>query len=135
MMTIKQLYQDVFESVKGICDKTYLRSRPKSVEERIGSYIVVSLPYSIRNNEISSSGLYNDFITTVQIEIYVRDKVSASNPNGFNINVMDEKVERVRSKFPISTSNISVFNPAITMQDDDGDGFGVTIIQAALRTR
>lgn len=134
-MTIKQLYQDVFESVKGICDKTYLRSRPKSVEERIGSYIVVSLPYSIRNNEISSSGLYNDFITTVQIEIYVRDKVSASNPNGFNINVMDEKVERVRSKFPISTSNISVFNPAITMQDDDGDGFGVTIIQAALRTR
>ena len=134
-MTIKQLYQDVFESVKGICDKTYLRSRPKSVEESIGSYIVVSLPYSIRNNEISSSGLYNDFITTVQIEIYVRDKVSASNPNGFNINVMDEKVERVRSKFPISTSNISVFNPAITMQDDDGDGFGVTIIQAALRTR
>ena len=135
MMTIKQLYQDVFESVKGICDKTYLRSRPKSVEERIGSYIVVSLPYSIRNNEISNSGSYNDFTTTVQIEIYVRDKVSASNPNGFNVNVMDEKVEKVRSKFPISTSNISVFNPAITMQDDDGDGFGVTIIQAALRTR
>lgn len=135
MMTIKQLYQDVYESVKGICDKTYLRSRPKSVEERIGSYLVLSLPYAIRNNEIDESGAYNDFTTTVQIEIYVRDKVSASNPNGFNVNVMDEKVEEVRSVFPISTENVLVISPIITMQDDDGDGFGVTIIQARLRTR
>lgn len=135
MMTIKQLYQDVFESVKGICDKTYLRSRPKSVDKRIDSYLVVSLPYSIRNNEIDESGAYNDFSTTVQIEIYVRDKASASNPNAFNVNVMDEKVEKVRSVFPISTENLSVTNPVITMQDDDGDGFGVTIIQARLRTK
>ena len=135
MMTIKQLYQDVFESVKGICDKTYLRSRPKSVEERIGSYIVVSLPYSIRNNEMNDSGAYNDYSTTVQIEIYVRDKASASNPNGFNVNVMNEKVEKVRAVFPISTENVLAISPVITMQDDDGDGFGVTIIQARLRTK
>lgn len=135
MMTIKQLYQDVFESVKGICDKTYLRSRPKSVEERIGSYIVVSLPYSINNNEMNDSGAYNDYSTTVQIEIYVRDKVSASNPNGFNVNVMNEKVEKVRTVFPISTENVLAISPVITMQDDDGDGFGVTIIQARLRTK
>lgn len=135
MMTIKQLYQDVFESVKGICDKTYLRSRPKSVEERIGSYVVVSLPYSIRNNEMNDSGAYNDYSTTVQIEIYVRDKASASNPNGFNVNVMNEKVEKVRAVFPISTENVLVISPVITMQDDDGDGFGVTIIQARLRTK
>lgn len=135
MMTIKQLYQDVFESIKGICDKTYLRSRPKSVEERIGSYIVVSLPYSIRNNEMNDSGAYNDYSTTVQIEIYVRDKASASNPNGFNVNVMNEKVEKVRAVFPISTENVLVISPVITMQDDDGDGFGVTIIQARLRTK
>ena len=135
MMTIKQLYQDVFESVKGICDKTYLRSRPKSVEKRIGSYVVVSLPYSIRNNEMNDSGAYNDYSTTVQIEIYVRDKASASNPNGFNVNVMNEKVEKVRAVFPISTENVLVISPVITMQDDDGDGFGVTIIQARLRTK
>lgn len=134
-MTIKQLYQDVFESVKGICDKTYLRSRPKSVEDRIDSYLVLSLPYSIRNNEINESGAYNDFTTTVQIEIYVRDKVSASNPNEFNVNAMSEKVEKVFSIFPISTENILVISPIITMQDDDGDGFAVTIIQARLRTR
>lgn len=135
MMTIKQLYQDVFESVKGICDKTYLRSRPKSVEDRIDSYLVLSLPYAIRNNEINESGAYNDFTTTVQIEIYVRDKVSASNTNGFNVNVMSEKVEKVFSIFPISTDSVLVISPIITMQDDDGDGFAVTIIQARLRTR
>lgn len=135
MMTIKQLYQDVFESVKGICDKTYLRSRPKSVEDRIDSYLVLSLPYAIRNNEINESGAYNDFTTTVQIEIYVRDKVSASNTNGFNVNVMSEKIEKVFSIFPISTDSVLVISPIITMQDDDGDGFAVTIIQAMLRTR
>lgn len=134
-MTIKQLYQDIYDSVNGICDKTYLRSRPKSVEQKVGSYIVISLPYAIYNNEIDDSGSYNDYSTTAQIEIYVRDKVSASNPNAFNINVMDEKVEQVRSKFPISTDNCLVISPLITMQDDDGDGFGVTIIQARLRTK
>lgn len=135
MMTIKQLYQDVFESVNGICDRTYLRRRPKSVDKRIGSYIVVALPYTIVNNEISDSGVYNDFTTTAQIEIYVRDKVSASNPNELNVNVMSEKVAEALSMFPISTSNLSVTSPVVTMQDDEGDGFGVTIIQARLRTK
>lgn len=135
MMTIKQLYQDVYESVNGICDRTYLRRRPKSVDSRIGSYIVVALPYAIVNNEISESGAYNDFTTTAQIEIYVRDKVSASNPNELNVNVMSDKVAEAFSRFPISTGNLSVTSPVVTMQDDDGDGFGVTIIQARLRTK
>lgn len=134
-MTIKQLYQDVYKAVCGICDKTYLRSRPKSVDKRIDSYIVVYLPYAIRNNEISSDGEYNSFTTTAQIEIYVRDKAMASNQNQFNVNTMDEKVEKVRSIFPIVTDNIVVSNPSITLQTDDGDGFGVTIIQGNLRTK
>lgn len=134
-MTIKQLYQDIYKSVCGICDKTYLRSRPKAVDERVGSYIVIYLPYAIRNNEISSDGEYNSFSTTAQIEVYVRDKVSASNPNQFNVNAMDDIVEKVRGVFPIVTENIVVSSPSITLQTDDGDGFGVTIIQGNLRTK
>ena len=135
MMTTMQLYQDIYVAVKGICDKTYLRGRPKSVDSRIGSYIVIALPYLIRNNEMNDDGSYNDFSTTAQIEIYVRDKVSASTPNEFNVNVMDEKINEVLAKFPISSDNISVSRPRVTMQDDDGDGFGITIIQANLRTK
>ena len=135
MIAIKTLYYDIGTAVKGICDKVYPRSRPKSVDTKIDSYIVVYFPSVIRNNEISGSGSYNDYTTTVQIEVYVRDTVSSANPNGFNISKVDEKVQAVLEKFPISTKNILVSTPRITLQDDDGNGFSVTIIQGQLRTK
>lgn len=135
MIDIKTLYYDIGNAVKGICDKTYPRNRPKSVDTKIGSYIVVYFPSSIINNEISNDGRFNDFTTTAQIEIYVRDTVSASNPNGFNVNKVDEKVKAVLAKFPIITENIVVKSPRVTLQTDDGDGFSVTIIQGSLRTK
>ena len=135
MVSIKDLYFDIGNAMKGVCDKVYARNRPKSVDERIGSYIVVYFPSSIYNNEINSDGSYNDYTTTAQIEIYVRDKVSAKNPNTFDVATVDEKVRAVLGKFPISTDNILVSNPRITLQTDDGDGFSVTIIQGRLRTK
>ena len=135
MVSIKDLYFDIGNAMKGVCDKVYARNRPKSVDERIGSYIVVYFPSSIYNNEINSEGSYNDYTTTAQIEIYVRDKVSAKNPNTFDVATVDEKVRAVLGKFPISTDNILVSNPRVTLQTDDGDGFSVTIIQGRLRTK
>ena len=135
MVSIKDLYFDIGNAMKGVCDKVYARNRPKSVDERIGSYIVVYFPSSIYNNEINSEGSYNDYTTTAQIEIYVRDKVSAKNPNTFDVAAVDEKVRAVLEKFPISTDNILVSNPRVTLQTDDGDGFSVTIIQGRLRTK
>lgn len=135
MVSIKDLYFDIGNAMKGVCDKVYARNRPKSVDERIGSYIVVYFPSSIYNNEINSDGSYNDYTTTAQIEIYVRDKVSAKNPNTFDVATVDEKVRAVLGKFPISTDNILVSSPRVTLQTDDGDGFSVTIIQGRLRTK
>ena len=136
-MKIKDIYQGLWNAVDGICDKRYLKDRPKSVpvSERPDSYIVIRLPYSIYNNEISDSGEYNDFTTTAQIEIYVRDKVSSKNPNEFNVLAMDEKVEKVMKLFPIITEDFIVSRPSVTMQTGDGDGFAVTIIQGFLRTK
>ena len=136
-MKIKDIYQGLWNAVDGICDKRYLKDRPKSVpvSERPDSYIVIRLPYSIYNNEISDSGEYNDFTTTAQIEIYVRDKVSSKNPNEFNVLAMDEKVEKVMKLFPIITEDFVVSRPNVTMQIGDGDGFAVTIIQGFLRTK
>ena len=135
MVDLKSIYYDLGNAVKGVCDKIYPRNRPKSVEDRPNSYIVVKLPSVIINNEINDSGAYNDYTTTAQIEIYVRDKVSAKNPNTFDVATVDEKVRAVLGKFPISTDNILVSNPRITLQTDDGDGFSVTIIQGRLRTK
>lgn len=136
-MNIKELYQGLWNTVDGICDKRYLKDRPKSVlvNERPDSYIVISMPYAIYNNEIGDSGVYNDFTTTVQIEIFVRDKVSSKNPNEFNVLSMSDKVDKVMKLFPITTERFTVTRPRVTIQDGDGDGFSVTIIQGFLRTR
>lgn len=135
MISIKDLYFDVGNAVNGICDRVYARNRPKSVEDRPDSYIVVFFPAGIYNNEMNDDGSYNDYTTVAQIEVYVRDKSSSKNPNNFNVYKVDEKVRAVLEKFPISTENILVINPQITLQTDDGDGFSVTIIQGKLRTK
>ena len=135
MISIKTLYFDVGNAVKGICDRVYARNRPKAVDDRPDSYIVVFFPSGIYNNELNDDGSYNDYTTVAQIEVYVRDKSSSKNPNSFNVSKVDEKVRAVLEKFPISTENILVISPQITMQADDGDGFSVTIIQGKLRTK
>lgn len=135
MISIKTLYFDVGNAMKGVCDRVFPRNRPKAVDKKINSYIVVFFPSSIYNNEMNSDGSYNDYTTTVQIEVYVKDKVSAGNPNELDVTHVDEKVKAVMGRFPISTENILVTNPRITMQTDDGDGFSVTIIQGRLRTK
>jgi hypothetical protein len=135
MIDLNAIYTDLGKAVKGICTKVYPKNRPKSMDKTIDSYIVVFVPSDIFNNEISDNGAYNDYSAIAQIEIYVRDKVTASSPNGFMLSNMSEKVKKVMDIFPIKTTNISVTKPKVTMQADDGDGFSVVIIQANLRTR
>lgn len=135
MVSVKDLYYSVAEAVKKICDKTYYQDRPTSVDTTINSYLVISLPSAIENNELDPSGAYNDYTTTLLIEVYVRDRMSASNPIGINLQVMDEKVKKVLEKFPIDTAKIYVTRPEIVMQDNDESGFHVTLIRARLRTK
>lgn len=135
MVEIKEIYYDIGNALKGVCDKVYARSRPKAVDERVGSYLVVALPYRIRNGEMDPEGRYNDFETTAQIEVYVRDRVSAKNPNGADVVAMSEKVGEVMRRFPIATERMVARRPRVTLEGDDGDGFGVAVVQADVRTR
>lgn len=134
-MNIKDMYYDVGNAVKGVCDRVYAHDRPKAVSDRPDSYIVVVFPSVIFNNEMNSEGTFNDYTTTAQIEIYVRNKVSAKNPGAFDVAAMNDKVSAVLKRFPIATKNIIVMKPRVTLQTDDGDGFAVTIVQGQLRTR
>lgn len=134
-MDLKQIYYDLGNAVKGICDVVIARNRPDTVDKHYDSFIVVSLPYAIRNNEISDDGSYNDYSTTVQISVYTRNRVSSSLGNCTDLDAMDEKLERVLSVFPIRTPRIIVTSPKVILQTDDGDGFDITIIQGRLRTR
>jgi len=79
MISIKALYYGIAKAVSGICDKGYYQDRPTSVADRPDSYVVIHFPSSIYNNEIGQKGEYRDFDTTVQLEVYIRDKMSAEN--------------------------------------------------------
>ena len=135
MISIKALYYGIAKAVSGICDKGYYQDRPTSVADRPDSYVVINFPSSIYNNEIGQKGEYRDFDTTAQLEVYVRDKMSAENPIGIDVSTMDTKVKDVLSRFPISTSDFSVTRPMITLQTNDDSGFHVTIIQGRLKTK
>ena len=118
MVSLKTLYYGIAKAVNGICEKGYYQARPASVKDRPDSYVVVSLPSSIYNNEMD-----------------VRDLASASNPNGMDIKTMDEKVSSVLALFPISTKDFKVTDPTVTLQTSDRSGFHVTFIQGQLRTK
>ena len=135
MVSLKTLYYGIAKAVNGICEKGYYQERPASAKDRPDSYVVVSLPSSIYNNEMDARGGYNDFSTSVVLEVYVRDLASASNPNGMDIKTMDEKVNSVLALFPISTKDFKVTDPTITIQTSDRSGFHVTFIQGRLRTK
>lgn len=135
MVSLKTLYYGIARAINGICDKGYYQDRPASVTERPDSYIVISLPSTIYNNELGERGEYNDFSTTVVLEVYVRDLVSASNPNGMDVKKMDEKVCAVLKLFPINTKDFKINKPQIALQTSDKSGFHVTFIQAQLRTK
>lgn len=135
MIRVKTIYYDIAGVVKNICDKTYYQDRPTAIDSKIGSYLVISLPSDIKNNELNPSGEYNDYSTTVLLEVYVRDKMSAQNPIGIDLKTMDEKVNAVMTIFPIDTANIQVTRPEIAMQSNDGSGFHITLIRAKLRTK
>lgn len=135
MVSLKILYYGIAKAVNGICDKGYYQDRPASVTDRPDSYIVISLPSAFYNNELGERGEYNDFSTSIILEIYVRDIVSASNPNSMDIRKMDEKVNAVLKLFPINTNEFKINNPQITLQTSDKSGFHVTFIQGQLRTK
>nr|DAT65223.1 MAG TPA: hypothetical protein [Caudoviricetes sp.] len=135
MVSLKTLYYGIAKAVNGICDKGYYQDRPASVTDRPDSYIVINLPSTVYNNELGERGEYNDFSTSIVLEIYVRDVVSASNPNSMDIKKMDEKVSAVLKLFPISTDDFKINNPQITLQTSDKSGFHVTFIQGQLRTK
>lgn len=134
MISLKDTLKDIYDAVEGICDKRYLMERPSASEARPDNYIVVALPISVYDNELSQDGSFEYYSTIGRVEVYVRDRISASNPRTVDVITMDEKVRRVMSLFPISTDNIHFARPRITLQTSDGTGFHVTHIEGELGT-
>lgn len=135
MVHAKELLKDMYDAVIGICDKVFLLDRPSSTSDSLNSFIVLSLPSPIVNNEMDDQGESGNFSTTAWFEVYVRDKVSAKNLNAVNINSLDDKVNKVLSLFPIKGEHCTIYQPTVLMTDNDGKQFHMTYIRARLYSR
>lgn len=125
----------MYKAVKGICDKVFLLDRPESTSDELNSFIVLSLPSAIRNNEMDDAGESDDYSTTAWFEVYVRDKVSSKNINAVDINALSEKVQKVKALFPINSEHCVIYDPDELMTDSDGKQFHLTYIRAKIRTK
>lgn len=135
MVNSRDILQDMYAAVKGICDKVFLLDRPESTSDELNSFIVISLPSAIRNNEMDDAGESDDYSTTAWFEVYVRDKVSSKNINAVDINIISEKVQKVKALFPINAEHCVIYDPDELMTDSDGKQFHLTYIRAKIRTK
>lgn len=134
MISVKDILKDLYDAVNGICERCYPSERPNASESRPDSYTVVTLPSIIYDHEISQDGSYGYYNMIGRIEVFVRDRSSASNPRMVDVNTMDAKVKQVMSLFPIKTGTFLFAHPHITLQTSDGSGFHVTHIEGDLTT-
>ena len=131
------MFEVMCAGVEPLGIRTYLQERPAATKEKADAFIVVSLPSSIRNQEISSDGSYNMFETTAVFQIFVKDDTSASNSNEMAVISINSKAEALLGLFPMTdkTKEITVSVPRIVIPaSSDGNGFHYMRIQANLST-
>lgn len=99
MTDMSDIIKVMYDTAKKVCDKVYLQNRPASTTSRSEKFIVVELPSMITNNEISQDGSYNDYSTTGQFTIFVRDRASSKNSNEVSILTASDMVNSLKKTF------------------------------------
>lgn len=134
--TLNDIYQCLNAEFKGVCKDIFPQDRPRSVKDSMNEFLVVGIAAPLVNREIGKVEDYNMQITTIQVEVFVRDIMTASNPKNLKVQRMSELVDLVCAKFPITDNarSISITRPNILAPMYDGNGFHYTIIQANLKT-
>lgn len=132
MFDVVELLRIMRDAVKGsVTEHVFLQERPSSVEHSTDEFVVVSLPTRIYEMEVGQDDEYGYYQTTVRFEIFVRDRATAGNPNAVNINVVNDKLKRLKSIFPVRKDGILIQRPSIIIpSSSDGEGFHYTTIQA-----
>lgn len=135
MISVKDILKSMYDAVDGVCDRTFISERPEAVDKRIGSFVVCWIPGGLVNAEIGGDYAYRMATATAQFDVYVRDKSSAGNNVQADITIMDDKVNEIIGKLPISDSVVKVTRPNIWLQASDGKGFHVTCVRCNLETK
>lgn len=124
-----QILNSLVTALKLLGVKTYLFNRPKKVDDKMDTFIVVDLPTQLRR---TTKG-YDDYSyrTTGVIYAFVRAQTDGTP-------YIDRQTQFVRSLtelFPLSDDKIEAVNPVVLMRGLDETNFQVTTITFPLRTK
>lgn len=136
MIRISDYMQVAYNAVKPLCEKVFLKDRPKSVDQKTDCYIVVDMPSYISNREIDYSGSFDYYVTTIGFYIFVRDKVTSRHLEIIDIVMMDELLKHVLALFPIADreKGVKIHRPRVVVSNSDGDGWHYTLVSARMTT-
>ena len=124
-----QILNSLVKALKPLGVKTFLLNRPKKVDDKMDTFIVIDLPVQIRRPVKG----YDDFRyrTTGVIYAFVRAQTDGSP-------MIDRQTSFVRSiteLFPITDEIVECVNPSVLMRGLDETNFQVTTITFTLRTK
>lgn len=124
-----QILNSLVTALKPLGVKAYLLNRPKKVDEKMDSFIVVDLPTQLRR---TTKG-YDDYSyrTTGVIYAFVRAQTDGTP----YIDRQTQFVRSVTELFPLSDDKIEAVNPIVIMRGLDETNFQVTTITFSLRTK
>lgn len=137
MTDMSDIIKVMYDTAKKVCDKVYLQNRPASTTSRSEKFIVVELPSMITNNEISQDGSYNDYSTTGQFTIFVRDRASSKNSNEVSILTASDMVNSLKQLFPVKDveKSVKLRRPRVMIPSESDDrGFHYSVIQCDITT-
>jgi len=135
MINIGDYIQTAYKALKTVTPKVYF-DRPKAVSEQVGEYAVVYCPSYISNRELGGEDELNYYVTTIDIDLYVRDKQTSQQTNQLNIQRIDKITKSVMALFPIidKEKSVMIHNPRVIFSSSDGDGWHYVLITARLTT-
>ena len=124
-----QILNSLVKALKPLGVKTYLLNRPKKVDDKMESFIVVDLPVQLRR---TTKG-YDDYSyrTTGVIYAFVRAQTDGTP----YIDRQTTFVKGITELFPIKDDIVECVDPSVLMRGLDETNFQVTTITFTLRTK
>ncbi len=134
MVKVEDLYKAMYYPLSDV-GKVYLQDRPSAVKDSTDEFLVVELPSGISEVEMGQDGEYGLYSTTAQVLVFVKDNISASNPNQLSVTRLSELCAAVMGKFPIvdKERDVTLSKPRLMINAaSDERGFHYSVIQSKL---
>ena len=123
------IYGDLVKAVDGICQRTFIERRPKTLPEEIKNFIVIQLPAELYGT-VAGSFDFQQMGNGV-LSIFSKAKTDGT----LNVNAHSALVQKVVDLFCIRGEHVTANIIGKRQRGEDGYGYQYTEIYFGLRTK